>query len=275
VTVDPDRQRDLGRTSEAFDRAASRYNAEVEPNPVLGWMREQLWAALSARVPPGARLLDLGCGSGIDAVELAQRGYQVTAIDWSNEMCQVTRARAGWCGVRLEVRHLGIHQLGNLTEGELGGPFDALYSDLGPFNCVPDLGEAAAHCARLLVPGGCLCASVMGRYVPWEHAFYLARLDRRRAFLRWQKGPVAVGLGGSRVSTWYHTPDEFCGAMAAHFSLEELRGLGLFQLPPYLLDRFPWLGGLNRPLRWLDEQLGDRPQLHGAGDHFLAVLRRS
>jgi SAM-dependent methyltransferase len=266
----------LSGTAHAFDRAAARYDVEVEPNPVLSWMRGQLWSALRARVRPGARLLDLGCGSGIDAVQFAQLGYQVTAIDWSSEMCQVTRARAGWCGVQLEVRHLGIHQLANVTAAELGGPFDALYSDLGPFNCVPDVPAAAAACARLMVPGGWLLASVMGRYVPWEHLFYLARMERRRAFLRWQPGPVPVGLAGSRVSTWYYTPAEFLspvGGVGGHFRLEELRGLGLFQLPPYLLDRFPWLGPVNAPLRWLDERLGDRRQLAGAGDHFLAILR--
>ena len=38
---------------------------------------------LSALLPPGSRLLDLGCGPGLYTARLAQRGYQVTGMDYS------------------------------------------------------------------------------------------------------------------------------------------------------------------------------------------------
>ena len=57
-------------------------------------MRETVWRTLTGACPPGARLLDLGCGTGIDAVELARRGYPVLATDWSPQMVERTRERA-------------------------------------------------------------------------------------------------------------------------------------------------------------------------------------
>ena len=35
-------------------------------------------------LPPGSRILDVGCGTGRHAVELARRGYQITGVDISS-----------------------------------------------------------------------------------------------------------------------------------------------------------------------------------------------
>jgi 2-polyprenyl-3-methyl-5-hydroxy-6-metoxy-1,4-benzoquinol methylase len=40
-----------------------------------------------------AKVLDIGCGSGRDALSLARRGYQVTAIDPSNKMLALAQAK--------------------------------------------------------------------------------------------------------------------------------------------------------------------------------------
>src|SRR2546428_5471157 len=42
---------------------------------------------------PGSRILELGCGTGRDAVALAQRGIRVDATDVSPAMIAATRAR--------------------------------------------------------------------------------------------------------------------------------------------------------------------------------------
>ena len=44
-------------------------------------------------IPPKAEILDLGCGSAFFSVALAERGYQVTAVDSSSGMIQMARKR--------------------------------------------------------------------------------------------------------------------------------------------------------------------------------------
>lgn len=51
-------------------------------------------AFVSALAPPGARVLDAGCGTGRVAVELARRGYAVTGVDSDASMLEVARRDA-------------------------------------------------------------------------------------------------------------------------------------------------------------------------------------
>src|SRR5580765_7266850 len=81
----------LADTRLAFDRVARDYDGPLGNNEIVQLMRRELWREVSRRLPPPARLLDLGCGTGLDASHFAKRGYDVVAADWSPSM--VDRAR--------------------------------------------------------------------------------------------------------------------------------------------------------------------------------------
>jgi SAM-dependent methyltransferase len=261
----------LLETQRAFDSVAADYDGPRGNNELSQRMRLVLWDTVHGAVPPGARLLDLGCGTGIDALEFARRGFHVVATDWSPLMVERTRARAAAATVqsRVSVAHLGIQQLDRL-EGE----FDGIYSNFGPLNCAPDLAAVASECARLLRPGGCLVFSVMGRICPWELGHYALRGRFRRAGVRAARGATAVGMNRHTIWTCYYLPREFYRAFAPHFSLQGYRALSLFMPPPYLVDyyrrRRRWCERLSR----LDDRLGALPLLRDMGDHFLIVMRR-
>jgi SAM-dependent methyltransferase len=168
------------------------------------------------------------------------------------------------------VRRLGIHQLDLLP----AGAFDAAYSNFGPLNCVPSLGEAARLIARRLRAGGVLVASVIGRVCPWELALYLARGNVSRARVRFERTFVPVPLNGRIVWTRYYSPAEFLRTFAdAGFERIDLRPLGLFVPPPYaqaFAERHP---RLIAALMHLEDRFGRCPVLRGWGDHFLITLR--
>ena len=53
--------------------------------------------------PAGASILDVGCGTGRHAVELARRGYRVTGFDLSAGMLAEAAKAAGEAGVEVEL----------------------------------------------------------------------------------------------------------------------------------------------------------------------------
>ena len=269
--VPPERQ--LRDTQAAFDSVAADYDGPRGNNDQIQDMRGDMWRSLDAAFPSRSRLIDLGCGTGLDAVRMAKLGHRVTAADWSPLMLQRTFDRAELEQVADRVRPVavGAHELHRLEEP---GQYDGIYSNLGPLNCVPDLADVSNECARLVKPGGALVFTVIGRVCPWEIVHYLRRRRWARATLRFSRHVVPVSMNNHTIWTRYYGPREFYRAFQRNFRLEHYRGLCVFSPPPYLT----WIRSRHavwhERLRRLDEQVAGWPLLRGLGDHFLMVMRK-
>lgn len=263
----------LRDTRDAFDSVAADYDGPRGNNDLIQDMRSEMWQQLDATFPGGSRLIDLGCGTGLDAVRMAKLGHHVTAIDWSPQMVSRTKDRAEREQVmdRVESLVVGAHELRRL---DAAAESDGAYSNLGPLNCVPDLAEVSRECARLLRPGGALVFTVIGRFCPWEIVHYVRQRRWARAKVRFSRNVVPVGMNKHTIWTQYFGPREFYGFFKEHFTLEHFRGLCVFAPPPYLTwvrekypDRHAWL--------WrLDRRVSGWPVIRGMGDHFLIVMRK-
>lgn len=263
----------LRDTRDAFDSVAADYDGPRGNNDLIQDMRAEMWRELDTRFPASSHLIDIGCGTGLDAVRMGQAGHQVTAIDWSPQMVARTndRAQREHMAGRVRAVALGGQELGHL-DGD--ATYDGAYSDLGPLNCVPDLAEVSRECARLLKPGGQLVFTVIGRFCPWEIVHYVSQGKWARAGIRFARKTVPVGMNKRTIWTRYYTPREFYRSFAAHFTLEHFRGLCVFAPPPYLTwvrEKYP--RGHERLWR-MDRRMSGWPLLRGMGDHFLIVMKK-
>jgi cyclopropane fatty-acyl-phospholipid synthase-like methyltransferase len=104
--------------------------------------------AFLERTPPG-RALDLGCGTGTNAVELARRGWEVTAIDFSHRAVAAARQRAAAARLPVDVRQGDVSDLRGVQ-----GPFD-LVLDIGCLHSLASEAQTryAAHVTRRTLPG--------------------------------------------------------------------------------------------------------------------------
>src|SRR3984957_12258447 len=84
----------LRETRIAFDSVAADYDGPRGNNDLIQDMRAEMWRELDARFPVSGHLIDIGCGTGLDAVRMGRVGHQVTAIDWSPQMVARTNDRA-------------------------------------------------------------------------------------------------------------------------------------------------------------------------------------
>jgi SAM-dependent methyltransferase len=261
----------LEATRAAFDSVAADYDGPRGNNELIQRMRHEVWRLLEDTFIQRGHLLDLGCGTGLDAVRMAEQGHRVTAADWSPRMVERTSERAARERVKDRVQTLtvGAHELGRLAGAEV---FDGAYSNFGALNCVPELAQVARECARLLRPGGALVFSVIGRVCPWEVAHYLLRGQWARVKVRYARGVVRVGMNRQDVYTRYYTPREFFEPFAPHFTRRDYRGLCVFAPPPYLTsvrERHPhWYDWSWR----IDRRIAGWPLLRDFGDHFVIVM---
>ena len=141
------------RVGSAFDKLAMRYDELWTDSPVGRLERDEVWRCLERLFRPGDRLLDLGCGTGEDAVHLERLGAKVLGIDASPAMVRVACAR----GVDASV--LGIEDLASIS-----GHFDGAISNFGALNCVADLAAVRVALARLILPRGYFAVCLLGRF---------------------------------------------------------------------------------------------------------------
>jgi len=263
----------LHDTQDAFDNVAADYDGPRGNNPMIQDMRSEMWRWLDRTFASASRLIDIGCGTGLDAIRMAHLGHHVTATDWSPQMALRTSDRAVREHVtdRVRVAALGAQELHRL---EASDAYDGAYSNLGPLNCVPALDDVARQCARLIRPGGALVFTVIGRICPWEIGHYLRRLRWARVKVRFARGFVPVSMSKHTIWTRYYAPREFYRAFERHFTLEHYRGLCVFAPPPYLTsvrERHP---DTYARLWRLDRHISGWPLLRETGDHFLMVMRK-
>ncbi|MBO5519773.1 MAG: methyltransferase domain-containing protein, partial [Candidatus Methanomethylophilus sp.] len=88
-------------TLEFYETNAEAYAAESLTHDVL-----DIRGRFIARLPKGARILDLGCGSGRDSFAFSRLGFETVPVDGSENMCREAERYTG-----LPVRHVRFSEL--------------------------------------------------------------------------------------------------------------------------------------------------------------------
>ncbi len=268
-------------TARAFDAVASHYDAVYGPqgNAVMTWMRQESLTLLKATFPPVSYLLEIGCGTGEEALALARSGRRVLATDISPKMASLALAKARAADLDDRVAALAAPAAG-MGALQPPTPFDGAYASFGALNCEPHLEQLGAVLARLIRPGGAFVCSVMGRCCPFEMAWFLLHGRPRVAFRRLHPGWRAAPVAGTEdvevsVATRYISVRDVRQAFFPAFAIERTLSLPLLLPPPYLDAIFRRYRGLFRTLGRLERQLRHCWPWRLWGDHVALVLRRA
>lgn len=99
---------DYAHIEQAYDQGSDDYgNYFREPHQFIEPERQQFIEGL----PGGSRILDCGCGPGMDTERFSQLGYKVTAIDLSERFVRLTQERVPAATVRkMDMRSLMFPQ---------------------------------------------------------------------------------------------------------------------------------------------------------------------
>lgn len=201
------------------------------------------WSGLD-QLPPGSRVLDVGCGIGGSARILA-RDYGLDVLGISISPGQIARARA-LTASGLNCRFAVMDALAlDLSDSS----FDAVWSvEAGPH--MPDKQRYADELLRVLRPGGLLAVADWNRRDPGVRPLsWLERRVMHQLLVQWAH-PEFASIPGFRRNLEHSTPGNAIAVETADWSRETL---------PSWIDSI--LEGLRRPLAVLS--LGPRALLLG------------
>jgi ubiquinone/menaquinone biosynthesis C-methylase UbiE len=255
--------------AEAYDRNADKYDLFIEGNPNLTRMRQKVYEHITKRVPRGARILDLACGTGTDAVWLAQHGYYVHGVDISRSMLERAEAKRLELGLqdKLEFEQRSYTELSEIASE----PFACTISNFGGLNCVSNLSVVTAQVRPLLKRGGLVIWGLMPPFCLWESSMLLR--GRFKLATRRFSGRSTVHKEGLDYPVYYYTPKKVVAAWGRDFSLEDITALSVIT-PPATNKDF----AVKRPrvfelLSWLDDHLAHRWPFKYWGDFTIVTLR--
>jgi SAM-dependent methyltransferase len=262
----------LSNAQRYWDSAATTYHQKFGGTTVGMIRRRTVWRTIERVFHPGQQILELSCGTGIDAVFLAKLGVQVLACDLSPRMIELAQERLNSERVlsRPDFRVLATEHI-SLLKGD--GPFDGAFSNFSGLNNVDDLTRVGADLGGLLKPKARFVICVMGRFVPLEIAWFLAHRKPRKAFERLVESRTFYA---STTGLTIHRPtvNQIAKQMKPFFRLIGWKGIGIVVPPSYaehVAVRFP---RLMQRLAIVDRHLGSMPFFKSMADCVLMEFER-
>ena len=219
-----------------FNHTAFDYDREFT-NSVLGRIyRNRVWERMDAVFTGKRHLLELGCGTGEDALYLASQGHHITAVDASKDMVEQTQIKIQQANLtnHVDAQVINIEKL-NLFETHITkeqnekAPFDGVLANFGVLNCVADLSKLASTLHRRLSPGAPALFTIMGPLVPWEWIWYLFQGKPKKAFRRMK----IDGVSWRGITIWYPSVRKAEAAFSPYFITTRVSALGTFLPPSY------------------------------------------
>jgi len=250
-----------------FGNLADEYDKLQQTNDAVKLMRNKFYETVTKTVPLLSYVLELNCGSGIDAHYFASKGYRVLATDISDKMLENAAAKGK--KQNLEFRNLNNTELNKLK----GKRFEAVISNLGGLNCIDDLTPLVSEIKSLVKPDGYFICTVMPRLSLWELAL-IFKGEFRRAVRRIRRKGTIANIGDEPVYVKYYSPSDLKKYLKDDFNLIYTRALRIFSPPPPA-DRWrfkhPFLTSL---LEKLDNKVETFYPASFVCDNFISVFKK-
>ena len=155
-------------------------------------------------IPPGGRILDLGCGSGEDSPALTEAGNQAVGLDISEALLQMARSHEGLAGrvVRGDLRALPFAD----------ATFDGVWADGSLHHVAKQMLEGVlSEVRRVLRKGGAVAASVE-RGDTEGFVDHDGEVDGPRWYAHYQPGEIRQLF----TSSGFDILDQFVAPPSAH-----------------------------------------------------------
>lgn len=273
VSVDRATEFDSRHAGRAYDVLAHRYDELYRQNAVLAQSARVSLEIVRRGLHDREFLLELGCGTGRETLEMAALGKRVVACDPSGEALRILDQKARDLDLRdrIELRQLSASGIAPL-ESEFGlHAFDGAYSSFA-LSYEPDLAVVRERVWPLLKPGAPLVCSIYNRSCLMEWILLAPFLVPRRGLSRLE-GATYLPVDRMHVKIRSYLPSEIRHLFSPRFSVISTWGIPAL-IPPNYLHRLVELSGSFRS-SWesLDRRVNDMWPFRSLGSHTGFLFR--
>ena len=266
----------IGDVANAFDSAAEEYDFTINRNFINTWIRRRSLQVLRQLVRPDDLLIEVGCGTGAEALEVSDWVSEIIATDVSVRMTELVRAKAKARGKENKVIPLTLRaaEVSKVVEVLDGRRSRVAYSFNGALNCEPDLDAFVSQLHSLLDPGGYFVCSVRNTTCASEMLSHALVLQFAKGTPR-RHQPTMVSVGGMDIPSTYYSPFEFASRFRPLFTPVDVIALPALMPPAYLSDHYLKLRGIPWLLERLEPLISGIPPFNRLGDQTLFVFQNT
>ncbi len=257
-----------------FDSISGEYDRHIFGNEVNYLLRERSLALMERVFDRPSHLLEIGCGTGTETLELLKKGHSVLAVDVSSKMLDIVKKKAKDLGLEsnLSIFKANGEEIEKLIPQYGKAVFDGIYSTYGAINCIRNLGNLPGKLHSLLKTDGRLVMGIYNKYCAAEIGGYLFRLKPRSALNR-LKSISPEGESRFCIDVYSYSVPEITRIFEAHFKLTYREGVPVVILPSNFVRYVRKFNGKLDELKRVDFWLGKRWPFSMLGDHFLMVMK--
>lgn len=214
-----------------FNPLAKTYDTDFTLTKIGILQRKQVWKHLHKYLSENKpqHILEINCGTGRDAIKLAQYSPHVLATDIADEMIAVCKQKTTSQQPIFEV--CGFAEL---TTKYSNQKFDIIFSNFAGLNCVDEKGleRLQTDFVSLLKPNGKIIAVFLGKYC-WIEKWYFSFKEQKEKANRRNKTTIAsLNNTAKQTTTCYSTTQ--ISTIFKQFKVEIIKPIGLFIPPSYL-----------------------------------------
>ena len=258
--------------SASFDNYAHLYDAHFTFSPVGLLQRQMVYTHLLPLLNKEKNVLELNCGTGHDAFEMAKHVKTIFAIDASSKMIAISNAKK----VENKIENITFELKHTEALNEEIKKANFIFSNFGGLNCLSphEFKLFAFKCKSLLTTNSDLFFVIMGRKCIWERVYFFIKFKFRKAFRRKQKKGVSTIIYETAFKTWYYSPQEIQDFFGAAFKTEIIAGIGFFVPPSYLNPFFANKRILLKLFNRLDKIFCKFRWTANYADHYVIHLKK-
>jgi ubiquinone/menaquinone biosynthesis C-methylase UbiE len=253
--------------SAAFSKQSLVFDRLDEDNKLSGHLRNVYRNEVLKHLRPKSQILELNCGTGLDAMFFAGKGHEVLATDNAPGMIKRLNEKVRQTDLKVQSLELSFHDISQLFPRK----FDHIVSNFGGLNCTNHLDDVLNKLPGLLKPGGKVTLVIMPKVCPWELVMAL-KGNFKTAFRRFRKGGTPANVEGVEFLCYYYDPS-YVKKHLKQMEVISLKGIYITVPPEFykgFVERYPRTYGF---LNGIDKVIAGTWPFNRWCDHFLITLK--